>query len=350
MNIITLQTVFAYLALVTFSAVTLRQFQLMYRRWHYRHRYSRAYRLLLILAALVTGYFALAYVYIVIHPTNLAFAPVYIRPLIWLLGLAVWGAVELLDRYAQAREEVRQAQAEMIRLRETVTADYQHVTEQIITLVGHELRTPLTGIKAYLEMFLDGAFGLLTNEQLDAMQASREFAQRLHLLAERVIATARPLDMTVFNLTTWIQEIVNGGDIWINTRLKRGDAEIVFDRLDPLLMHADPTKVSLVVMELITNALKFSNGKGKRVEITAEESGSHVVIAVKDYGQGIGADDLQRLGKRFQMLYKGQDHRYLGLGLGLPMVHELVEAHGGRVEVASVVGEGSMFRVYFPRQ
>lgn len=342
---------FAYLALVTFSAVTIRQFWLMYRRWHYRHRYSRLYRLVLILAALVTGYFAASYLYIVLNPTNLTFGPTYIRPLIWLLGLAVWGAVELVDRYAQAQEEIKQVKAEMARLRETVTADYQHVTDQIITLVGHELRTPLTGIKAYLEMFLDGAFGLLTNEQLDAMQASREFAQRLHLLAERVIATARPLDMTVFNLTNWIQEIVNGGDIWINTRLRRGEAEIIFDRLDPLLMHADPTKVSLVVMELVTNALKFSNGRGKRVTITAEESGGHVIIAVTDEGTGIEQADLERLGsKRFQRLYKGEDHRYLGLGLGLPMVHELVEAHGGRMEIDSEVGKGSTFRVYFPRR
>jgi cell cycle sensor histidine kinase DivJ len=228
-------------------------------------------------------------------------------------------------------------------------ADYDRMKRILIDAAGHELRAPLAGIIGWTDLLLANYFGQLGGEQLVAVQSTRDFAQRSHLLAERTIARARPLDLRVFDLTAAVWQVLEGKDIWINTRRAKGQVSIIFEQIEPLLIQADQGKVELIVTELVTNALKFLNG-GRLVTVEIGERGHDVAIAVTDDGVGIKPDFVDRLGQEFQRLYEGDDHKYLGWGTGLAMVYELAQAHGGRVEVESEVGEGSTFTVYFPRR
>ena len=108
-----------------------------------------------------------------------------------------------------------------------------------------------------------------------------------------------------------------------------------------LRINADPDKLSQIVINLLSNALKATE-KGGYVRIKAGQRASEVFIEVKDTGIGIKQEDLPFIFERFYKVSEG------GLGLGLTIVKELVEAHGGRIEVKSEYGKGSAFTVFIP--
>jgi signal transduction histidine kinase len=110
-------------------------------------------------------------------------------------------------------------------------------------------------------------------------------------------------------------------------------------------VDADATRIRQALANLVDNALKYG-GKGNTVTIALSRDGNDAVLAVTDKGPGIPANDLPRIWER---LYRGDRSRTeRGLGLGLPLVRAIVEAHGGRADVESEVGRGSTFRIRIP--
>lgn len=335
---------FAYINFVVFLAVTIYQLRLMWERRNYRYQYSRWRRFLVGLAVMITGYFAGGYGIISTGLVDELFGVRNLRPWLWVTALAI----AILARYVHRLTQVEEALGQIQESRE----DFERMKKHLLNAAGHELRTPLAGVMGYTELLTGGFFGVLTDGQMDAVQAAHDFSRRLHLLTERAIAVARPLDPTVFDLTDCIKEVLASKDIWINTRVRLEDREgweMVFNRNTPLLISADPEKLTFVLVELVSNAIKFSNG-GRRITIEATERGRNVIIAVTDQGIGIDEKFIATLGQWFTQLYAGSDHRYLGAGMGLAMVYELVQAHGGRIEIQSKVGEGSTFRVILPKE
>jgi two-component system sensor histidine kinase BaeS len=110
---------------------------------------------------------------------------------------------------------------------------------------------------------------------------------------------------------------------------------------DEMSLYADPDKLSQIVINLISNALR-ATAMGGNVGIKAGSAGREICIDVTDTGAGIKKEDFPFIFERF---YKSSDG---GLGLGLTIAKELVEAHGGRIEVKSEYGKGSVFTVYIP--
>jgi signal transduction histidine kinase len=107
----------------------------------------------------------------------------------------------------------------------------------------------------------------------------------------------------------------------------------------------DRQRLDRVVTNLVSNALKF--GRGKPVEVRVHADADHARFTVKDAGIGISAESQQRLFRRFQRVHDGSQHA--GTGLGLYIVRQLVEAHGGTIHVQSRAGEGAEFMVELPR-
>ena len=108
-----------------------------------------------------------------------------------------------------------------------------------------------------------------------------------------------------------------------------------------LIVHADPDRLSQIVINLLTNAVK-AVGKSGSVTVMATKKGAEVLLEVRDTGTGIKPEDLPFIFERFFKASEG------GLGLGLAIVKELVEAHGGRIEVRSEWGKGSSFTAHLP--
>jgi len=106
----------------------------------------------------------------------------------------------------------------------------------------------------------------------------------------------------------------------------------------------DRTRIEQIINNLLFNAIKF--GAGKPIEITVEEDGDQALLAVRDYGIGIEAQDMVRIFDRFERAVSAQ--HYGGLGLGLYIARRLVEGQGGTISVASEPGRGSAFEVKLP--
>jgi signal transduction histidine kinase len=112
-------------------------------------------------------------------------------------------------------------------------------------------------------------------------------------------------------------------------------------------IHGDPTHLRQVVENLFDNALKFTPARGE-ITVRLWSESNEVVLEVSDTGIGIPADQVERIFERFYQVDGSTTRHYGGTGLGLALVKEVVEAHGGQVEVESVVKEGSTFRVRLP--
>ena len=221
------------------------------------------------------------------------------------------------------------------RLRRNMTAD-----------IAHELRTPLSNIQGYLEAIRDGLVEP-SPETIDtihgqALHLSR-LVEDLRLLAQ-VEAGALQLQLSPVRIDELLQASVEAVR-------PRADADGVNLNLnvEPSLpkAHVDATRISQVVGNLLENAITHTPEEGS-VSVSARESEGWVEVAVADTGAGIAAEDLPRLFDRFYRADPSRDRSTGGAGLGLTIARRLAEAHGGNIEVESVLGEGSRFTVRLP--
>jgi len=210
--------------------------------------------------------------------------------------------------------------------------------------VAHDLRTPLTRLRNVAESALVA----------DDATAMREGLARALDEADRVSATLTALmdiseaetgtlklQPTPGRLATVVDEAVS---LYADEAEERGT--ILASAIDPMLtITADRTRLRQVLANLIENAVKYTPSGG-RITIEALPADAWLTIAVADTGAGIAAEDLPHVWDR---LYRGDASRSArGLGLGLSLVKAIVEAHGGRVSVASTLGQGSRFTVTLP--
>lgn len=211
--------------------------------------------------------------------------------------------------------------------------------KKLLTNVAHELRTPLGAMRAELEGMIDGLIPV-GKEQL---QSLHDEAGRLKRMLEgmedlaRAQASALDLRKERVPLKPLLQNLVDKIDS--SNRDKRVLHRLECD--DGLLVEADPDKLSQIVLNVLDNAVK-AVATGGTVSISAKSRAHAVVVAVRDDGPGIAPSDLPFIFERF---YRGSQG---GLGLGLAIVKELLEAHGGSIEVESKLGQGSVFTMHFP--
>ncbi len=225
--------------------------------------------------------------------------------------------------------------------------ELEEMKVRFVSSVSHELRTPLTSIEGYLDALLEDEAGPLNEEQ-------REYAEIAYRNAER-------LKMLV-------------GDLLMLSRIESGKLEIRFEAVDmgesvrsvkqellplaeskgiPISVSAEPDlmvsgerlRLTQVLSNLVSNAIKFTPSRCS-VALRAYRSGREVIVEVADQGVGIPAAELPRLTDRF--FRASTAGTIQGTGLGLAIVKEIVERHGGRLEIESEEGAGSTFRVVLP--
>lgn len=218
-----------------------------------------------------------------------------------------------------------------------------------VSAVSHELRTPLTTIRMHSEMLQEGlvaeprrptVYGEITQESI-----------RLGRLVENVLELsrleegARPLRRTQGNLRAQMRDLAEAQRAHIE---RRGFELVLPVEGDPIEFSFDPQAVEQIVLNLIENALKYGSGAEKvlTLSVGADESGSW--LEVKDRGPGIPEDQRQRVLERFHRVEAEETKHMPGTGIGLALVRELVEAHGGRVRIDEPEGGGCAVRVTFP--
>ena len=219
--------------------------------------------------------------------------------------------------------------------------------ERYISTVAHDLRTPLTGLAGYLELIADGRVEDPAI-QADFLERSREIVETMGDLVGDLLEVSRieagnlGLELAPFSVADVSRRVIAGLK---PIGLKR-QIELRSD-LPPRIRAAvgDRRRVAQILTNLAGNALKFTPAGGT-VEIAGWFEGRVALLAVRDDGAGIAAEDLQRI---FEPFFRLPGHaRITGTGLGLPIARELARAMGGDLDVASVPESGSSFVLALP--
>jgi len=208
--------------------------------------------------------------------------------------------------------------------------------------ISHEFRTPITLIQGPLESAVATGDGLSPEQSTIALRNSRRLLRLVNQLldlqrldAKKMQPSFRPCDLVEF-----VNQIVESFSPYCE---KKGIS--VLTQLEPCpQVYLDAEKFDKVVYNLLSNAMKFTPSGGA-ITVTVKQTGENCILEVTDTGIGIAEHQIPHLFQRFRQAEGSENRSYEGTGLGLALVKELVEMHGGNITVKSVYGEGSTFRV-----
>jgi two-component system sensor histidine kinase BaeS len=221
---------------------------------------------------------------------------------------------------------------------------HENLKRKLTANIAHELRTPLGAVRAELEGMMDGLIPV-ERKTLESLYAE---IGRLKSILEGIeeLTQAEASSLSLAKKSLDLGPFLD--DILTRYRKMFADKGVALGLECPpgLTAHADPDKLSQVIINLLSNALRATQ-PGGTVRVKAYDGGGVTEMVVEDTGGGIGEEDLPFVFERF---YRGQGMVSRGgLGLGLTIVKELVEAHGGEVTAESTPGQGSRFRLALPR-
>jgi len=221
--------------------------------------------------------------------------------------------------------------------------------DSLIQNVSHELRLPLMVIQGYADLLRDGALGELDGELRQAVEV---ISDKTLLLSKRVddIMLLRGVHQTDLQLSQIsLAALARSAIERVRANADRNNVVLIDDivaETTPLV--ADYRRLEQVIDELLENAVKFSPNGGE-VQVTVREGGEVVYLKISDQGIGIPAEQLPRIWDRFYQSDASTTRRFGGTGVGLAVVKQIVEAHGGQVWAESQPGRGSQFYVALQR-
>ncbi|WP_376789066.1 ATP-binding protein [Thermoflexus sp.] len=218
---------------------------------------------------------------------------------------------------------------------------------QMLADIAHELRTPLGILQGHLEALIDGVLPLELEQVAQIHDEVRHLARLVEDLRLLTLAEAGQLrlDREIVDLKRLIEETVDGIAFQAAEKGLHLEVELPAE-LPPIL--ADPTRVRQVLMNLLTNAVRYTPSGGQIV-VRAQDLGDGVQVSVRDTGIGIAPEDLPHVFDRFYRAERSRSRADGGSGLGLAIAKHLIEAHGGRIGVESTPGEGTCFFFTLPR-
>ncbi len=250
-----------------------------------------------------------------------------------LLALADYAAIAVENM--RLYEEVRQS---------------DRAKSEFVSFVAHELGTPMTSIIGYTEVLASREFGSLDSEQSHFLGIIRKNVERMQLLVSDLQDVSRIetgqllLELRPTSIVDVLEDVIPVVQVEIEARSQRLAVEVP-GNLPPV--HADPARLTQILINLLSNAYKYTPGGG-RIHVRAWLQDEYVHCAVSDTGIGISP---QNMAKMFTKFFRSDDPTVRdipGTGLGLSIVKSLVELQGGEIEVQSRVGEGTTFTFTVP--
>lgn len=225
-----------------------------------------------------------------------------------------------------------------------------HTKSEFLANMSHELRTPLNSIIGFSDLLYEKVYGELNPKQLRAIRNISGSGKHLLTLINEILDLSKveagsfELHYSTFYLAEAFDEVRNmlfplasGKGIKIELEIEKNLPRV----------SADRERFMQVLSNLMTNAVKFSDEYG-RVKVKAAQSNGFIMITVSDEGIGIAAADHDKLFKPFSQIDSSSSKKYPGTGLGLALVKEIVQLHGGSVWFESEVGKGSIFGFSIP--
>jgi len=262
------------------------------------------------------------------------------------MGILLTGSVLIIvfRQHLNQLELIRQSE-----LKQTLEAlhnaeESDRIKSQFLASMSHELRTPLNAIISFNQLLARGTFGEVNEEQVEYLDKTLDSSRHLLALINDV------LDITKIQsgmLKLFLEDDFDiskevGSVIAITEKLieQKYVKLIINIERDLPLITCDKRRIRQVLLNLISNAIKFTEEGEIRIEVTSE--GDLVRFSIHDTGIGIPEDQIETIFEPFIQTDTGIQHAH-GTGLGLPISKNLVKAHGGRLWVESKLGEGSSF-------
>lgn len=229
--------------------------------------------------------------------------------------------------------------------------ELNRIKSEFVSVVSHELRTPLTIIKEAVMLLLDEVVGGITDKQRQVLNTAENSVRRLKGIIEDLLDVARietgrlKLHYSLINLNDLLKD---GADFFKKQALDKGISLEYALPKEQVNIFLDHNRINQVIANLITNALKFTEEDGS-IRIELKELEDKVRLCVEDTGIGIAKADVARLFNKFTQVANNSQAHSKGVGLGLSIAKELVNAHGGEIWVESKLGVGSKFYFTLPR-
>jgi two-component system, OmpR family, sensor kinase len=256
------------------------------------------------------------------------------------------GVATALNTLAEENQRAREMEEQVV----TQLRRLDRAKDDFVSTVSHELRTPLTSIAGYVELFEDGFVEDLTPQQRGMLAVVRRNVGRLRNLIEDLLTLSR-VEADAFRTSF---EVVDLGAVTcdvsrdIGQLAERSGVLVSGTRPEhPVLVRGDAGQLTRAVLNLLTNAVKFSP-PGSRVELELVERAGMAEVSVVDHGIGIPAPELATLGTRFFRASNAVGAEITGTGLGLRIVQTIADNHGGGLRLESVEGEGTTARLVVP--
>jgi signal transduction histidine kinase/PAS domain-containing protein len=265
---------------------------------------------------------------------------------------------EKLQQFSsQLEEKVREATGELLHRNELLNRQRLALEEasglktQFLANMSHELRTPLNAIFGYSSMLIEGVYGPLNAAQLNSLQRLSSNARHLLELINDVLDISRieagkmPLHLATFEPGALVDEVLAE----VEPLIARSGLEVrsQLGRLPPRF-HSDRAKLKQIVLNLVTNAIKFTQRGSVTVKAAIGEG--RLSIAVTDTGIGIAEADLERVFEDFRQLDSSLARGHGGAGLGLTISRRLARMLGGEITLQSQPGRGSTFTLVLPQR
>ena len=279
----------------------------------------------------------------------------------WLLSTRIIRPIEQMSQVASEisatnlsqRIDIAETDSELGQLAETLNRAFSRLESafqqqiQFTNDASHELRTPLTIALTHQELALSRQRS--ADEYRASIETSHRATQRMKGLVDSLLALARldadalKLHLQATDLTTLIRE-----SIQLVQPLAASKEITIYAPTHRVTMNVDPEKISQVIVNLLSNAIQFSEPQAS-ISVSLEQTDREVLISVVDSGTGIPESELPQLFHRFYRVEEERSRHQGGSGLGLAICKSIVESHHGHLSVISELGAGSTFTVHLPR-
>jgi signal transduction histidine kinase len=251
-----------------------------------------------------------------------------------------WISTQLLTREKERSEAL---------LAESQAAN--HAKSEFLAIVSHELRTPLNAIIGFSEFLKMEMFGPLGSERYksyakDIYISGQHLLEIINDILDLSRAEANKLEISedVFNLEGTIDTCMR---MFLNKAAEEG-VRLTWNNDVTALLHADKRLFTQVLINLISNAIKFT-GRGGQIEVAMKEGPDGACqLSISDSGIGIAPEDITKVIEPFVQVESATSRHHDGLGLGLPLVNRIMKLHGGELIINSAIGKGTVVTAIFP--
>ena len=232
----------------------------------------------------------------------------------------------------------------------TESQKLEQMQTDFVANVSHELRTPLTTIKSYTETLLES--GIEDEEtQKNFLMVIDDETERMSRLVKELLELSRldshreKMNFKELEVGKILEDCVK--KITLTAQAKEQTVECVYDRNTPLYIMGDRDKMQQVILNILTNSIKYTQAGGK-IRLNAWKEDDVVCITVEDNGIGISDAELSRIFERFYRVDKARSRAMGGTGLGLSIAKQIIEVHGGSILAQSKEGSGTTMQITLP--